>query len=365
MQEKDFYKILGVEREATGDDIKRAFRKLAHEYHPDKLGGDKEAEEKFKVINEAYETLRDPEKRARYDRFGFAGVGAGGFREAGYGADFHDFFNDVFSDIFGGRRRARPERGEDLRYDLTIGFEEAAFGTEKKIKVPRTIECPGCGGSGARAGTSPVACTTCNGAGQVSYQQGFFSISRTCSACNGAGTVIKDPCRNCTGAGKTKHTSSISVNIPPGVDTGSRLRLTGEGEYGTRGGGPGDLYIVLDVKPHPLFKRRDSDIICEVPISFTQAALGSSVEVPSLDGPVKVKIPAGTQTGKVFRLRHKGIASISTGRRGDELVVVKIETPRKLTRAQKELLEEFSKISGDEAMPEKKNFLDKVKELFE
>ncbi len=364
MQEKDYYKILGVEREATGEEIKRAFRKLAHEHHPDKRGGLKEAEEKFKAINEAYETLRDPEKRARYDRFGFAGVGAGGFSEAGFGTDFHDFFNGVFTDIFGGSRRPRPARGEDLRYDLTISFEEAAFGAEKKIKVPRTIECSGCGGSGAKAGTSPVVCTTCNGAGQVRYQQGFFSISRTCSACSGAGTVIKDLCQDCTGTGKTKHTSSISVNIPGGVDTGSRLRLSGEGEYGARGGPPGDLYIILDVKPHSIFKRRDTDIICEVPISFAQAALGSSVEVPSLGGPVKVKIPAGTQTGKVFRLRHKGIASLSTGRRGDELVVVKIETPRKLTRAQKELLEEFSKISSDDAMPEKKNFVDKVKELF-
>jgi molecular chaperone DnaJ len=365
MQEKDYYNILGVDRDATEDEIKKAFRKLAHEHHPDKRGGDKEAEEKFKSINEAYETLRDPAKRARYDRFGYEGVGAGGFREAGFGTDFHDFFNDVFSDFFGTRRRARPERGADLRYDLTISFAEAAFGAEKKIKIPRTIGCPRCRASGARPGTAPVACTTCDGAGQVIYQQGFFSISRTCSACDGVGRVIKDPCDNCGGTGKTRHTGSITVNIPQGVDTGSRLRLTGEGEYGDRGGPPGDLYIVIAVKPHPLFKRRDNDLICEVPISFTQAALGSSIEVPSLDGPVKIKIPAGTQTGKVFRLRAKGVPSITTGRRGDELVIVKIETPRKLTKQQRELLEEFAKMSGDEAMPEKKNFFEKVKELFE
>jgi molecular chaperone DnaJ len=365
MQEKDYYKILGVDRDATEDEIKRAFRKLAHEYHPDKRGGDKEAEEKFKAINEAYETLKDTEKRARYDRFGYAGIGAGGFREAGFGTDFHDFFTDVFTDFFGARRRPGPERGADLRYDLMIDFEEAAFGTEKKIKVPRTAQCSRCSGSGAKPGTQPVACPACNGAGQVRYQQGFFTISRTCSACEGVGTVIKNPCSHCRGTGKTKQTGTITVNIPQGVDTGSRLRLYGEGEYGERGGPPGDLYIVLTVKPHPIFKRENDDIICNVPISFTQAALGSSIDVPSLDGPVKIKVPPGTQTGKILKLRAKGIPSIRTGRRGDELVVLKIETPTKLNKRQRELLEEFAKISGDETMPEKKNFIDKVKELFE
>jgi molecular chaperone DnaJ len=364
MQEKDFYKILGVDREASEDEIKRAFRKLAHEYHPDKRGGDKEAEEKFKSINEAYETLKDTEKRARYDRFGYAGIGAGGFREAGFGADFQDFFNDVFTDFFGTRRRPRPQHGADLRYDLVIGFEEAAFGAEKKIDVPRTVQCSKCSGSGAKPGTSPVACPTCDGAGQIRYQQGFFSISRTCSSCEGVGTVIKHPCGNCGGTGKTKQTSTITVNIPQGVDTGSRLRLSGEGEFGERRGHPGDLYIVITVKPHPIFKREDDDIICTVPISFPQAALGSSMEVPSLEGPVKVKIPPGTQSGKVLRLRAKGIPSIHTGRRGDELVVLKIETPTKLNKTQRELLEEFARISGEDTMPEKKNFFDKVKELF-
>jgi molecular chaperone DnaJ len=365
MQEKDFYKILGVDSDATEDEIKRAYRKLAHEHHPDKRGGDKEAEEKFKAINEAYETLKNPEKRARYDRFGYAGIGAGVFREAGFGTDFHDFFTDVFTDFFGTRRRPRSERGADLRYDLIIDFEEAAFGTEKKINVPRTVKCSRCHGSGAKPGTQPAACPTCNGAGQLRYQQGFFSISRTCSACEGIGTVIKNPCGNCNGTGKTKKTSTITVNIPQGVDTGSRLRLSGEGEHGERGGPPGDLYIVITVKPHPIFKRENDDIICNVPISFTQAALGSSIEIPSLDGPVKIKIPPGSQTGKTLRLRAKGIPSIQTGRRGDELVVLKIETPTKLNKRQRELLEEFAKISGDETMPEKKNFFDKVKELFE
>jgi molecular chaperone DnaJ len=364
MQEKDFYKILGVQRDASDDEIKRAYRKLAHEFHPDKRGGDRGAEEKFKAINEAYGTLKDPEKRLRYDRFGYAGVGAGGFREAGYGADFHDFFSDVFSDFFGTRRRPRPQQGADLRYDLEIGFEEAAFGTDKKIKIPRSVQCSKCGGSGARPGTSPVACPTCNGMGQVRYQQGFLSISRTCTACSGAGEVIKDPCTNCGGTGRSKKTRPISVKIPPGVNTGARLRLGGEGEYGERGGPPGDLYIIITVKPHPIFKREDDDIICTVPISFTQAALGTSIEVPSLDGPVKVKVPPGTQSGKVLRLRYKGIPSVHTGRRGDELVVVKIETPTKLNKTQRELLEEFARISGDDTMPEKKNFFDKVKELF-
>ncbi|HHL39767.1 MAG TPA: molecular chaperone DnaJ [Deltaproteobacteria bacterium] len=364
MSEKDYYKILGVDRDATQEDIKRAFRRLVHEHHPDKHKGDPEAEERFKAINEAYETLKDPEKRARYDRFGFAGTGAG-HREPGFGVDFQDFFGDVFADFFGaGRRRSAPRRGADLRYDLDITFEEAAFGAEKTIKVPRTVACATCGGSGARPGTAPARCATCEGKGQVRYQQGFFSISRPCSACGGTGSVITDPCRECRGSGKKRETHSLKVKIPGGVDTGSRLRLAGEGEYGERGGPPGDLYIVLNVLPHPIFKRQDDDILCEVPISFTQAALGAEIEVPTLEGPVRLKIPPGTQSGKTFRLASKGIASLHTGRRGDEHVVIRVETPTSLTERQRELLEEFAAISGEETTPLKKNFFSKVKEMF-
>jgi len=367
MDDKDFYTLLGVDRGASDDEIKKAYRKLAQELHPDKHAGNKDKEEKFKQINEAYETLKDPDKRARYDRFGTAaGPGPGGYGDAGFGADFQDLFGDVFSDFFGGgRRRSQPERGADLRYDIEITFEEPAFGTEKTIKIPRTVGCDTCGGSGAKPGTQPTVCGTCNGAGQVRFQQGFFSISRPCSACRGAGKVIKDPCAECRGAGKVRSTSTLTVKVPAGVDTGSRLRLTGEGEYGERGGPPGDLYIVMTVLPHQIFQRENDDIICEVPISFTQAALGAEIEVPTLEGNVKLKIPAGTQSGKLFRLKGKGIASVHTGRRGDSQVIVRVETPTKLNKRQKEILEEFAVIGGDDTTPQRKNFFSKVKEIFE
>ncbi len=366
MEKKDYYEILGVDRNATEEDIKKAYRRLAHKYHPDKCQGDKECEERFKLINEAYETLKDPEKRANYDRFGYAGVGGAGYGDAGFGADFNDLFSEIFTDFFGtGRRRHAPQRGADLRYDLEITFEEAAFGAEKQIKVPRTVECTNCHGSGARPGTYPSKCPECGGRGHIRFQQGFFSISRTCTTCNGEGTVVKDPCPACSGTGKTRAVDTVTIKIPPGVDTGSRLRLAGHGEYGERGGPPGDLYIVITVKPHPIFKRHNDDIICEVPISFPQAALGSEIEVPTLEGTVKLKIPPGTQSGKTFRLRGKGIPSIHTGRRGDETVVVRIETPTRLTKRQRELLEEFARISGDDAMPYRKSFFSKVKEIFE
>ncbi|MBI1910851.1 MAG: molecular chaperone DnaJ [Deltaproteobacteria bacterium] len=367
MEEKDFYKILGVDRNATDDEIKKAYRKLAHEMHPDKHSGDKDKEEKFKLVNEAYETLKDPEKRAQYDRFGYVGSGPG-FRDAGGygGGDFNDLFGEVFSEFFGGqRRRPGPERGADLRYDLQIAFEEAAFGTEKTINIPRTVACGTCSGIGAKPGTYPQTCNTCRGTGQVRFQQGFFAVSRPCSTCGGKGTVIKDPCTECRGTGHIRTQSTLTVKIPAGVDTGSRLRLTGEGEYGERGGPPGDLYIIISVTPHSIFKRENDDIICEVPISFPQAALGAEIDVPTLEGPVKLKIPAGTQSGKVFRIKHKGIASLHTGRRGDALVIVKVETPTKLSRKQKELLEEFASVSAEDSTPLKKNFFSKVKDIFE
>lgn len=373
MEEKDYYNILGVSRDASDSEIKKAFRRLVHEYHPDKHKGDPEVEEKFKKINEAYSVLKDPKKRAQYDRFGYAGQGTG-YGEAGYGAgdfggaNFEDLFGDVFSEFFGGgggRRRPPTERGMDLRYDLEVDFDEAAFGGEHTIKVPRTDACGECGGSGARAGTQPVVCPNCKGVGQVRYQQGFFAISRPCTACAGTGKVVRDPCSRCAGSGTVQVTRELKVKVPPGVDTGSRLRLSGEGEAGRRGGPPGDLYVMIRVKPHPIFKRHNDDIICEVPVGFPQAALGAEIDVPTLDGANKLKIPAGTQSGKVFRLKDLGIPSLHTGRRGDLQVVVKVETPTKLTERQKELLEEFANISGEETNPLKKNFFSKVKEIFE
>ncbi|MBI5970843.1 MAG: molecular chaperone DnaJ [Deltaproteobacteria bacterium] len=373
MEEKDFYKILGVDRGATDDELKKAYRRLAHEFHPDKHSGDKGKEEKFKLINEAYETLKDPEKRARYDRFGYAGAGAGqgGYRDAGFGADFQDIFGEVFSEFFGGggreggRGRSAAERGDDLRYDLEVSFEDAVFGAEKAVRIPRTINCSACSGTGAKQGTHPAACPACKGMGQVRYQQGFFSIVRPCGTCSGTGAVIKDPCHECRGAGRTKTTSSLTVKIPPGVDTGSRLRLAGEGEHGIKGGPPGDLYIFLNVAPHQIFKRDNDDIVCEVPVSFSQAALGAEIEVPTIEGPVRLKVPPGTQSGKLFRLKGKGAASLQTGRRGDARIVVSVETPTKLDKRQRELLEEFASISGEDTTPLKKNFFSKVREIFE
>lgn len=366
MAQKDFYEILGVNRNASDDEIKKAYRQLAHKYHPDKNPGDKSVEEHFKEINAAYEVLKDRDKRAQYDRFGYAETGAGFGAGAGFGVDFQDLFGDVFGDFFGaGRKRARGQRGADLRYDMELTFEEAAFGTEKTIKLPKAAKCQKCNGSGAKPGTSPTPCPTCHGRGQVSYQQGFFSISRPCSRCRGEGIIIKEPCTECNGIGRVREIKSLSVKVPPGVETDTRLRLSGEGESGIHGGHPGDLYIIINVKPHPIFQRQNDDIICEVPISFPQAALGAEIDVPTLAGNIKIKVPAGTQAGKVFRLKGKGIASLHTGQRGDQNVIIKVETPTKLTTRQKELLDEFARISGEETNPIKKNFLEKVKNLFE
>ena len=368
MAQKDYYEILGVNRNASDEEIKKAYRQLAHRYHPDKNPGDKNAEEHFKEINAAYEVLKNPDKRAQYNRFGYAEAGtASGFgQEAGFGVDFQDLFGDVFGDFFGAsRKRTRGQRGADLRYDMEVTFEEAAFGTEKKIKLPKAAKCQKCNGSGAKPGTSPTPCPTCHGRGQVSYQQGFFSISRPCSRCRGEGAIIKEPCAECNGIGRIKEIKSLNVKVPPGVETDTRLRLSGEGESGIHGGHSGDLYIIINVKPHPIFQRQNDDIICEVPISFPQAALGAEIDVPTLAGNIKLKVPAGTQTGKVFRLKGKGIASLHTGQIGDQSIIIKLETPTKLTTRQKELLDEFARISGEETNPIKKNFLEKVKNLFE
>ena len=365
---RDFYEALEVSRDASDENIKRAYRKMALKYHPDRNPGDKEAEDRFKECSAAYQILADPEKRAQYDRFGaaaFEGQG-GGFDFSG---GFEDIFSGIFGDLFGqtrggGRGRSRARRGDDLRYNLDLGFEEAAFGSEKTIAVPRMATCETCDGNGAKPGTKAKTCSGCRGSGQVRFQQGFFSIAKTCGQCSGQGTVIGDPCPKCQGQGVVRRTQNLSVKIPAGVDTGSRLKLRGEGEAGGGGGPAGDLYVVIRVREHALFRREDSDVICDIPLSFPQAALGTDLEVPTLEGKQKMRIPPGTQSGALFRLKGKGIADLRGYGRGDHVVRVVVETPRKLTKRQQELLEEFAKSSGQEVHPMSRGFLDKVKEMF-
>ncbi|MBF0505593.1 MAG: molecular chaperone DnaJ [Nitrospirae bacterium] len=369
-QMKDYYKVLGVGRDAAQEDIKKAFRQLALKYHPDRNQGEKESEEKFKEINEAYTCLGDPEKRAHYDRYGTiegfgsgAGAGFGGF---GAGAPFGDIFEDIFDDFFGsfgGFKKAKPTKGSDLRYNLTINLEESAFGTERNITIPRWQSCDVCGGIGSEPGKPPVTCTQCQGTGHMRFQQGFFSVSKTCGKCNGTGRLITNPCRNCNGNGKIKVQKQISIKIPAGVDNGSRLKLTGEGDFGSYGGPPGDLYVVLTVEEHPFFKREDINIYCHIPLSFPRAVFGGEIEVPTLDGSAKLKIPAGTQSGKSFHIKGKGIPKLGTHHRGDQIINVYIDVPKKLTPRQKELLEEFASIS-DEAHEDSKGFKSKLKDLF-
>lgn len=363
---KDYYKILGVNREATQDEIKKAFRQLALKYHPDRNPGDKESEEKFKEINEAYSCLSDPEKRANYDRFGTpegVGAGFGGFG-AGFGG-FTDIFEDIFDDFFsafGGTRRPRPTKGSDLSYRLDITLEEAAFGAEKKITIPRWQSCSTCGGSGAAPGTSPVACPNCRGTGHVRFQQGFFSVSKTCGKCQGSGRIITEPCKGCKGNGRVKVQREILVKIPAGVDNGSRLRLNGEGDLGSYGGPPGDLYVLINVQEHPFFKREGMNIYCQVPISFTKAVFGGEIEVPTLNGHERLKIPAGTPSGRSFHLKGKGLPKIGSHHRGDQIVSVYIDVPKKLSQRQKEILEEFERLT--EETTEKRGFKNKLKEFF-
>jgi molecular chaperone DnaJ len=366
---RDYYELLSVGRNASDDDIKKAYRKLALQYHPDRNPGDKQAEEKFKEVSEAYSVLSDPQKRSQYDQFGHAAFGDGGPFAGGFdftGGAFEDIFGDIFGEFFGGgsgRPRSRG-RGEDLRYNLTLKFEEAVAGTEKKIKIPRHGTCETCHGTGAKPGTSPQTCPTCRGRGQVSFQQGFFSVARTCNQCHGQGTIIKDACASCGGAGRVRKMHTLSVKIPPGVDNGSRLKLRAEGESAPAGGVPGDLYVVTQVEAHPIFVREDLDILCDVPISFVQAALGAEIDVPTLDGKVKMKIPSGTQSGKVFRMKGKGVKDVQGFRQGDQHVRVTVETPAHLTPKQKELLKEFAALGGEEVNPLSKGFFDKMKELF-
>jgi len=362
---RDYYEVLGISRSASPEDIKKAYRRLAMTYHPDRNPGNKEAEEKFKEISEAYEVLSDPEKRGRYDQLGHrafegAGAGRGGFEGFGFGG-FDDLFGDVFGDIFGSasaRRRGGARSGADLLYDLHLSFKDAAFGKDTEIQVPRYERCSQCGGSGARDG-GVVRCSNCGGSGQVRYAQGFFSITRTCEKCRGEGQVIKNPCPKCDGSGRERKVRTVSAKIPPGVENGTRLRIRGEGEAGLRGGGAGDLYIAIHVEEDQLFTRVGDDVHCKVPISFAQAVLGGRIEVPTLDGKVEIKVPPGTQPGKVFRIKGKGIPNMSG--RGDHHVEITIRVPTKLTDKQKNLLKEFAKLGGEEV---EETIFEKVKEAF-
>ncbi|MFN4263613.1 MAG: molecular chaperone DnaJ [Thioalkalivibrionaceae bacterium] len=370
MAERDYYEVLGVQRDASPDAIKKAFRRLAMKYHPDRNPGDAESEAKFKEARAAYEVLSDTEKRAAYDRFGHAGVsGAGGFQ--GGGASFGDIFEDIFGDIFGGARGRggpRASRGADLQYNLEISLEEAVFGCEKKIRIPRSSECQSCGGSGARKGTKPEVCQTCGGVGQVRVQQGFFSVQQTCPSCGGLGKVIREPCLDCHGTGRVQESHTLEVKIPAGVDSGDRIRLSGQGEAGSMGGSPGDLYVMIRVRPHELFKRDGNDLHCDVPISFATAALGGELEVPCLNGRVMLKIPPETQTSRQFRLRGKGVSSVHGGGQGDLICRVVVETPVNLTAKQKELLEALEQSTqegGDRHSPQASSWLGGVKQFFE
>lgn len=373
MSKKDYYEVLGVNRDASDDDIKKAYRRLAMKHHPDRNPDNPKAEELFKEAKEAYEALSDPQKRAAYDQYGhsaFDAGGMGGGNPFGAGGAGGFDFSDIFGDIFGGgggRSRSNVHRGADLRYNMEISLEEAARGTETQIRVPTMAECGTCGGSGAKPGTSPTTCSTCAGHGQVRMQQGFFSIQQTCPRCHGSGKQITSPCSDCHGAGRVKQHKTLSVKIPAGVDTDDRIRLSGEGEAGVNGGPAGDLYVVIHLKPHSVFQREHNDLHCEMPISFATAALGGEIEIPTLDGSARIKIPPETQSGKIFRLRGKGIKGVRSSAHGDLHCHVVVETPVKLTDRQKELLREFDSISELDAerhSPRSKSWMDKVKDFF-
>ena len=371
MAKRDYYDVLGVSRDTDEKEIKRAYRKLAMKYHPDRNPDDAEAEVKFKEATEAYDVLMDANKRAAYDQFGHAGVdgqagGGGGF--GGGGASFSDIFGDVFGDIFGGGR-GRSNRGADLRYTLELDLEEAVHGTNVKIQVPGHVECDLCEGSGAAKGSRAETCGTCKGMGQVRMQQGFFTVQQACPTCRGVGQIIKNPCSKCQGAGRLQEEKTLSVKVPPGVDTGDRIRLSGEGEMGIDGGPPGDLYVQVAVREHSIFTRDGRNLYCEVPISIVDAALGGELEVPTLDGRVKLKIPPETQTGKVFRLRNKGVSPVRGGPAGDLLCRVMVETPVNLTKKQKDLMEQFQETldgkNGNNHGPRKTNWFEGVKNFFD
>jgi molecular chaperone DnaJ len=376
MPKRDYYETLGLARGASEQDIKSAFRRLAKDCHPDRNPGDKSSEAKFKELNEAYEALRDPQKRAAYDQFGHAAFdGSHGRGGAGFGPDFassmSDIFDDLFGEFMGGRRGGRGqrtgrERGADLRYNMEISLPEAYAGKTAQIRVPTSVTCETCTGSGAKTGTQPSACPTCGGAGKVRATQGFFTIERTCPSCQGRGEIINDPCTSCSGTGRVVRERTLSVSIPAGVEDGTRIRLAGEGEAGVRGGPAGDLYIFLSIKPHEFFQRDGADIFCRVPIAMTAASLGGHIDVPTVDGgQTRVKIPEGTETGKQFRLKGKGMPVLRSKVTGDMYIQVEVETPKNLTRRQRELLDEFERESHKETSPASLGFFSKMKEFFE
>ena len=366
MSKRDYYEILGLSKGVDESEIKKAYRRVAMKHHPDRNPDNPGSEEKFKEASEAYEVLSDGDKRAAYDRFGHEGVNAGLGGGAG-AAGFSDIFGDVFGDIFGGGRgRGGPARGADLRYDLELSLEEAARGTQTKIRVPTMVHCQECSGSGARKGTSPTSCDTCHGAGQIRRSQGFFSVQQTCPKCRGRCSIITDPCNKCYGRGRIEEQKTLSVKVPPGVDNGDRIRLSGEGEAGPDGGPPGDLYVQIAVKEHPIFQRDGANLYCEVPISFVDAALGGELEVPTLDGRVKLKIPHETQTGKLFRMRGKGVVPVRGGPQGDLLCRAVIETPIKLNAKQKALLGQFQEsLDHHKHSPRKSSWFEGVKKFFD
>jgi molecular chaperone DnaJ len=378
MAKRDYYQVLGVERGASDEEIKKAYRKLAVKFHPDKNPGDKAAEEQFKELGEAYEILSDPQQRAVYDRHGHAAFdkrGGGGFARGGAGG-FHDPF-DIFREVFGGgsildelfggggRDPNGPQRGDDLRYDMEISFEEAANGCEKEISVTKPERCNDCNGTGAEPGSKAKSCPACGGRGQVISSRGIFSIAQTCPQCHGAGRIIEKPCHSCRGAGRREHTSKIKLRIPAGVDTGSRLRSSGNGEAGLRGGPTGDLYVVLHVKAHEIFHREGDDLLCEVPVSFVQASLGAEIEVPTLSGKAEIKLPPGTQPGTMFRLKGKGVKNVQGHGHGDLHVRINVEVPTHLTGAQKAKLQEFSDLCNGKESPIRQSFFEKAKNLFQ
>ncbi len=378
MAKRDYYEVLGLARNATESELKQAYRRLAMKFHPDRNPGDPEAETNFKEVKEAWEVLKDPRKRAAYDQFGHAGVGGpgagpGGPGGFGPGDAFSDIFGEVFGDIFGGGRRggrSRVFRGADLRYELELDLEQAVFGDTVTVSLPVAVECSGCGGSGAKAGSTPTGCRTCGGRGSVRMQQGFFAVEQTCPRCKGQGTVIENPCSECHGEGRVRDQKTLSVKIPAGVDSGDRIRLGGEGEAGRNGGPPGDLYVEVLVRPHAIFERRGADLACEIPIGFATAALGGEVEVPTLGerSTLQLKIPEGTQSGKVFRMRGKGVLPVRGGPQGDLMVHVVLETPVGLDKRQKELLREFDaslRDSDRSHSPREHGWMDKVRGFFE
>ena len=371
MAKRDYYKVLGVDRTADEKGLKSAYRKLAMQYHPDRNPGDAEAEARFKEVTEAYEVLRDPQRRAAYDRFGHAAFeGAGGGAGAGFGGDFASTMSDIFDEFFGGAARGRGpggrQRGSDLRYNLEIDLEDAFEGKTVEIEVPTSATCSVCEGSGARPGTAPTTCAGCGGSGRVRVTQGFFTLERTCATCGGRGRVVIDPCTNCAGQGRVSEDKTLTVNIPAGIEDGTRIRLAGEGEAGVMGGPPGDLYIFLSIRPHAFFQREAADIFCRVPISMTKAALGGTFEVPTVaGGRTKVKVPEATQTGRQFRLRGKGMPVMRSHQFGDMYIQVVVETPQNLSRRQRDLLEEFNSECSNMNHPESDGFFSRVRDFFD